>query len=145
MALGKVGGLGGCRRAKLPIPSMSLSFPRSPAEPVSAGTGPVAAEPGRGRAAAAGSQRAALGSPQRQHRARRAPLSCSRHHHGQRDTMGRGTEGQEGGVGSPTTPTSHSDVAASPHGAQGAVGEMLAPTPGCKRKGQGWKDQHPLQ
>lgn len=62
-----LGGVGGCcGKARLPIPSVSLSCPRSPAEPVGAGAGPVAGEPGGCRAPAAGKQRAALGSPQRQ-------------------------------------------------------------------------------
>lgn len=47
-------------------------LPCSAAEPVGAGAGPVAGEPGGHHASAAGHQQAALGSPQRQ---RRAPLS----------------------------------------------------------------------
>lgn len=122
--------------AKLPTLSTSPSSPCSPAEPVGAGTGPVAGEPGGRRAPATGSQQAALGSPQHQCPAWWAPLSCPWPHHGLWAATGRGTEGQEGGSGAalPAETAQHC-----PWG----TGEILAPAP--ERKKLGCKDLHPPQ
>lgn len=107
-------GAGGSGTAGGPSPASPV-LPCSAAEPVGAGAGPVAGEPGGCHASAAGCQQAALGSPQRQ---RRAPLSCP----------------SRGGGAPAFIAPSRSSLAASPPGHTGAslplpcaVGEREGP------------------